>query len=201
MKICKANGCDRDYHARGYCGTHYKHFIRPTTPEYTSWIGAKRRCYDKGSNRFYRYGGLGIKMCDRWKYSFENFLEDMGHKPSPSHSIERIDITKDYEPSNCRWATVAEQASNKSNNVFVTIDEKRMTLAECSRQYGISPSLLGRRVKKGLSGKDLIKRPRKNGKNGVCIRNHIVDGDNLYISPNGMRRCVKCSKIRRGKAV
>jgi hypothetical protein len=73
----------------------------------------KSRCYDSKRNGYKNYGGRGIKVCDRWLNSFENFLTDMGRKPGPEYSIDRIDNDGNYEPGNCRWATMQEQSQNK----------------------------------------------------------------------------------------
>ena len=88
------------------------------TPEYWVWHAMLQRCGNPNNKAFNHYGARGIKVVARWK-KFENFLADMGSRPSPKHSIERRNNNKGYSPSNCYWATIAQQANNKRNTLLV----------------------------------------------------------------------------------
>jgi hypothetical protein len=90
----------------------YRHGGR-YSPEYWPWQALKDRCVNKNRGDFQSYGGRGITVCERWRDSFENFFADMGPRPSPKHSVDRIDVNGNYEPGNCRWASISEQSRNK----------------------------------------------------------------------------------------
>lgn len=113
------------------------------TPEYKSWSKMRQRCNDPNNNRYYRYGARGIKVCKRWQDSFGAFYEDLGPKP-PGCSVDRIDNDGDYEPSNCRWATVNEQSKNRST----TVKYKGECMKDWATKLGVPYHAFAWRVKK-----------------------------------------------------
>src|SRR5690242_9434443 len=94
--------------------------MKTKSPVYNSRTGRKYRCLNPKNKRWYRYGGRGITICDQW-LDIESFEADMGPRPTPHHSIDRIDNAKGYSPENCRWATKFEQSRNRDCNRFVEI--------------------------------------------------------------------------------
>jgi hypothetical protein len=120
---------------------------KDNTTEYITWCSLRNRCNNPNNSSYNHYGGRGIKVCDRWLSSFENFLEDMGYKPTPQHSIEREDVNGDYEPSNCRWATAIEQANNTRRNLYITYRGKTQTSAQWCREFNIERSVFETRIK------------------------------------------------------
>jgi hypothetical protein len=121
------------------------------TSIYTTYHTMIARCYNPNTEAYKNYGGRGIKVCDRWLNSFENFAQDMGEKPDVKFSIERIDFNGNYEPSNCKWADNFEQENNKSTNVHITYQGNDYTIAELSRMLNINYyTLRNRTVKKNI---------------------------------------------------
>lgn len=144
-EISRANGMSNRRH--GF--TH--------TRTYRIWGGMKKRCLNPSEPNYHRYGGRGITLCDRW-HSFDAFLEDMGECPSGC-SIERIDNDGPYSRENCRWATILEQARNKSNNRKFTLWGETLTLTEWAHRFGLKRPTVGRRLKRGWSIEDALLRP------------------------------------------
>lgn len=124
------------------CGCHIEHKGNKKISGYTTWKSIMTRCYNTRNHKYPIYGGRGIKMCDRWLTSFKYFIQDMGEKPSSSHTIERIDNDGNYEPSNCKWALPPEQARNKRNNHWIEYDGKRMIISDWATFFKINISSL-----------------------------------------------------------
>lgn len=112
---------------------------RYRSPEYNAWFHMIARCENPSASRFYCYGARGIKVCERWRgeKGFLNFINDMGARPGEKYSLDRINNDGNYEPSNCKWSTVVEQANNKSNNIFVSYKGETKTLAAWTRELGL----------------------------------------------------------------
>jgi hypothetical protein len=129
------------------------------TPEWTCWQNMIHRCERVKHPEYIRYGARGITVCERWRTSFENFLEDMGVRPSKEHSIDRVDTNGNYCKSNCRWATKKTQAQNTRRNRLVTYKGETKCVSEWSRTLGIPASGLRLRILSGWSADDAIETP------------------------------------------
>lgn len=140
-------------------------------PEYWAWNHLISRCYNPNDQRYSIYGGRGIGVCKRWKESFVAFFTDMGPKPTRKHSIDRIDNDAGYTcgkceecmakrwNANCRWATLKEQATNRHNNIQVTIDERMMIVTDACKLLGTSAKQAQCRIRRGWSPIDAVSIP------------------------------------------
>lgn len=131
------------------------------TPTYRAWDAMKRRCHNPDHKSYPLYGGRGITVCERW-HRFDEFFADMGKVPE-GMSIERIDNDGNYEPSNCKWATVAEQSRNRRTNVRVSVLGQMLCLSDAARIVGVCPSTISRRLEKGWSEHDAVFAPSVRG--------------------------------------
>ena len=137
--------------AAARCSRNFKSHGLTETDEYHSWCSMKGRCHNPSNKKYPSYGGRGITLCDRWMDSFENFLADMGKRPTPRHSIDRINNDLGYSPENCRWATAKEQSLNTRRNVFIEFDGKRLTCSQWEEVTGINRACIAKRIKRGWS--------------------------------------------------
>lgn len=153
-------GCLRDK----MCGVNFTKHGGRYTKEYSIWQAMKNRCYSPNSPDYLRYGGRGIRVCDRWldpEHGFENFFADMGPRPVSNgkrsyYSIERKDNDGDYCPENCYWATVTEQANNRRNNRVEEYNGRRQTVAQWIAELGVNISTFHNHLRCGKAFKDVM---------------------------------------------
>ncbi len=124
-------------------------------PEYRVWKVMRQRCNLKTSISYPMYGGRGIRVCKRWN-KFENFIADMGRRPGPKYSIDRINTNGNYEPSNCRWATDIQQARNRTDSVRVKINGEVRHIREWAESAGLEAGTVISRYRRGIRGADLL---------------------------------------------
>jgi len=132
------------------------------------------RCTNPIVDRYPLYGGRGIKVCERWQ-NFENFYEDMGNKPSPKHSIGRIDNDGNYEPSNCRWESRGEQANNTSTNVFIEWNGQKKTYSQWATDTGIAYATIVQRHRAGMPPEKILDA----SEDGLQKKTIVVNGKKL----------------------
>ena len=128
------------------------HGLRRKYPsEYGVWLSMRNRCALESVKCFDRYGGRGITVCERW-HDFANFLNDMGPRPGPEYSVDRVDNDAGYGPENCKWATRYEQGRNKRNNRLITLDGITKTLSDWCRDLSLSRKTITSRLSRGWDG-------------------------------------------------
>ena len=135
---------------------------------YQSWRAMRERCCNPNNSHYASYGGRGITVCDSWQHSYEAFITDMGERP-PGTSIDRIDISKGYEPTNCRWATAKEQSRNTTRSVNLTYMGETLCVKDWASRIGITGRALSIRLKK-MSLEEAITIKRCAKKTGVAVQ-------------------------------
>lgn len=143
-------------------GNNYKHGMCKAgqqTRFWKIWAGMKNRCLSSTTPCFHKYGGRGIKVCERWM-KFENFYEDMKEGYTDKLTLERKNNNGNYELSNCRWATWMEQQNNKRNSVFIEYGGLKLTVSQWARKLGFNPKSFRHRLERGWSIEDAIETPK-----------------------------------------
>lgn len=154
---------------------------------YRSWAAARERCCNPANKRWHRYGGRGIKMCERWSV-FDNFLADMGPKPGPGYEIDRIDNDGDYEPSNCRWSSRRDNMNNTSAVRPVTAFGKTMTVAQWSRASGINPETIRGRLSRGWSAERSVSVEATMANDLALVRQILLAADDSSVE--GLKKAI-----------
>lgn len=151
------------------CGCHSVKFRTPlntthgeasNTPEWSAWQNMKQRCLCHTHKSYRNYGGRGIKVSKEWTDSYIRFLMDMGRRPTPKHSLDRIDNNGDYEPGNCRWTTTSMQSNNKSNNKIIKYRGVTRTLGQWSNIFSIKRKMLYARLCRGWDIEKTLNQPK-----------------------------------------
>ncbi len=131
------------------------------TPEHETWHSMIQRCHNANHDNFHSYGGRGITVCDRWRQSFSNFLNDVGKRPTGKTLDRYPDKNGNYEPGNVRWATPKEQAHNRNTNKIIHAFNKSQPLQAWADEYLIPRDTLSNRIKSGIPIEDALTRPIK----------------------------------------
>lgn len=153
----KSCGCYKPLATRRKSLRHGHTTDRKATPEYNAYQNMLKRCLDPKSERYPQYGGRGIEVCASWRDGFANFLADMGERPSPRHSLDRIEVNGNYEKSNCRWALVKVQSRNKTNTIMVDMGGRTIPLAEACEILGLKYGTVHNRIRRyGMTAEEAI---------------------------------------------
>jgi len=153
-------GCVREDKLRNGLRTEHGEAKRSRkTVEWTTWAKMIGRCHDEKDKSYFRYGGRGIRVCDRWRESYQAFLEDMGRRPPGPFSIERKDNNGNYEPGNCRWATQREQCNNRRTSHLITCNGETLSASDWARRIGIDAATILGRLRLGWSSESAIQTP------------------------------------------
>lgn len=139
-----------------------KHGLAKKSKLYSIWVMMKQRCYNMNNKDYINYGARGIQVYDEWMHNylkFHNWAYINGYREGLS--LDRIDVNGNYEPNNCKWSTLIEQANNKRNNIHILYEDKLLTLTELSDVTGINRDVLEMRYIRGDRDERLIRPVRK----------------------------------------
>jgi hypothetical protein len=153
VKNCGGNAHPHNSTVHGFCPR------GKAIPEYWIWMAMKNRCNNPKDKNYHRYGGRGITVCERWQQSFPNFLADMGHRPNPSLTLDRLDNDKGYCPKNCAWRTRKEQQRNLRTTTMVEYEGKTVALNDLADAHGIHERTVKGRLKMGFALDEALTMP------------------------------------------
>lgn len=144
----RCKGCWMRLSAKATSARNFKHG-NSCKAEYFVYHGMLSRCYDQLAVGFANYGGRGITVCAKWRDSLQAFLTDMGPRPTPAHTLDRLNNDGNYEPGNCQWATRYEQARNRRSNVKLTLNGETLILKDWAKRFNVPAKLVRNRINRG----------------------------------------------------
>lgn len=166
------------------------------TKEYRAWQDMRRRCNNPTRPQYPRYGGRGIKVCDRWNTSFADFYADVGPAPDKSYILDRIDNDGNYEPGNVKWSTPKDSTNNREVTRHVIVNGSPVPVEVAATLLGCTGSALRDRIRKGDSPERAGRMPRK-----INVM-HEVDGVSMTIpqwsATTGIHRSTLKWRVRSG---
>lgn len=147
-------------YGHGWCRRHYMRWYRHGSTEnkqrkykdsslYYRWRSMIARCHKPNSSNWKYYGANGIRVCDRWRKSYQNFYDDMGLPPTENHTLDRVNPNGDYEPNNCRWADKIEQRRNRTKSEAITFNGVTMMPIDWAKHLNINYWVLAKRLQAG----------------------------------------------------
>jgi len=181
-------------------------------PLYGIWCAMRYRCQNPNERTYDLYGGRGITVCERWSKSFQDFVADIGPRPSPKHSLDRIDVNGSYEPGNCRWATQKQQCRNMRKTIVLTIEGQQYKAIELAEELGVKVNTVVKRAARGLTLAQ-IKNPdafpdragllrggavtgRLRAARTHCKHGHEFTPGNTHVYADGSRMCKTCNRLK-----
>lgn len=176
---------------------HKKHGLRHT-PLYSTWLNIKDRCFNPNNDHYKNYGARGIVMCDEWRYDFKKFYDWAIANGYKKHlSIERINVNDGYNPENCKWIPLAEQAKNKTNSIWIHDGETKLSPSEVAQNLGMAVSSIYLRIRHNkpiLAPNSALRKVRQMDKNGNPIRTYASISEaakTVGVDQSGIVRCCR----------
>lgn len=182
----------------GYCSTRcwYQCCNRTKHPLYAIWSGIRHRCRTPEGRDYHMYGGRGIYVCPEWDHSFEQFVSDMGPRPSNIHTLHRIDNDGPYSRENCAWALPLEQAQNRRTSRLLTFEGRTQTVAEWAHERDINVRTLRGRLSTGWTAEEALSRPASSTRTPRTIQLLTFNGETLPVTEWARRSGINSQTLR-----
>lgn len=179
--------------------TSHENHNKSRSAEYRIWGGIKTRCFNQHDRSYAKYGARGISMSPEWRDSFREFFAYVGPRPTPRHSIDRINNTLGYIPGNVRWALPEVQQNNKSNTRRIVLGDQASPLQDIARASGIASETIARRIERGMNPTVAAMKPIDPTKTAKFLEfNGITKSVKDWAQERGVSANLICKRLRKG---